>query len=78
MTRFLLENVFGSSDLGKAGTPDKQGEELVDEINYLPSVYMIRRVDGLDEIKFKLFRYCLLYTSPSPRDATLSRMPSSA
>ena len=24
------------------------------------------------------FRHCLLYTSPSPRDATLSRMPSSA
>ena len=24
------------------------------------------------------WRYCLLYTSPSPRDATLSRMPSSA
>ena len=24
------------------------------------------------------FRACLLYTSPSPRDATLSRMPSSA
>ena len=23
-------------------------------------------------------RNCLLYTSPSPRDATLSRMPSSA
>ena len=25
-----------------------------------------------------LIYYCLLYTSPSPRDATLSRMPSSA
>ena len=25
-----------------------------------------------------LFSVCLLYTSPSPRDATLSRMPSSA
>ena len=25
-----------------------------------------------------LFKPCLLYTSPSPRDATLSRMPSSA
>ena len=25
-----------------------------------------------------LSTYCLLYTSPSPRDATLSRMPSSA
>ena len=24
------------------------------------------------------FKDCLLYTSPSPRDATLSRMPSSA
>ena len=29
------------------------------------------------EIKV-LFNNCLLYTSPSPRDATLSRMPSSA
>ena len=26
----------------------------------------------------KLNQFCLLYTSPSPRDATLSRMPSSA
>ena len=26
----------------------------------------------------KLRKICLLYTSPSPRDATLSRMPSSA
>ena len=25
-----------------------------------------------------VYFYCLLYTSPSPRDATLSRMPSSA
>ena len=25
-----------------------------------------------------VYRNCLLYTSPSPRDATLSRMPSSA
>ena len=28
--------------------------------------------------KIKLINNCLLYTSPSPRDATLSRMPSSA
>ena len=26
----------------------------------------------------QVFKGCLLYTSPSPRDATLSRMPSSA
>ncbi len=31
---------------------------------------------GLDPLR--LIKPCLLYTSPSPRDATLSRMPSSA
>ena len=30
------------------------------------------------EAMFKAAEGCLLYTSPSPRDATLSRMPSSA
>ena len=29
-------------------------------------------------IRSELLKLCLLYTSPSPRDATLSRMPSSA
>ena len=29
-------------------------------------------------IKLMNVKHCLLYTSPSPRDATLSRMPSSA
>ena len=33
---------------------------------------------GIDRIALLLHQICLLYTSPSPRDATLSRMPSSA
>ena len=33
--------------------------------------------DGIVK-KGQVSRACLLYTSPSPRDATLSRMPSSA
>ena len=32
----------------------------------------------LDSAKAESLNACLLYTSPSPRDATLSRMPSSA
>ena len=32
----------------------------------------------VERIDIKHNIYCLLYTSPSPRDATLSRMPSSA
>ena len=31
-----------------------------------------------DSIFVEELKFCLLYTSPSPRDATLSRMPSSA
>ena len=37
---------------------------------------MASEMRATQEIVAKLF--CLLYTSPSPRDATLSRMPSSA
>ena len=33
---------------------------------------------GAEVIKVEVPGTCLLYTSPSPRDATLSRMPSSA
>ena len=32
----------------------------------------------ISDVTSKLAKSCLLYTSPSPRDATLSRMPSSA
>ena len=32
----------------------------------------------LPQLKFKKNQTCLLYTSPSPRDRTRSRMPSSA
>ena len=37
-----------------------------------------RRQARIKGILAVLLRVCLLYTSPSPRDATLSRMPSSA
>ena len=33
---------------------------------------------GLDENKDEVIEICLLYTSPSPRDLSTSRMPSSA
>ena len=34
--------------------------------------------DARDFVEEDVLNTCLLYTSPSPRDATLSRMPSSA
>ena len=36
------------------------------------------RFHSQPDIRTDFFKDCLLYTSPSPRDATLSRMPSSA
>ena len=33
---------------------------------------------GIHHVISRLFKDCLLYTSPSPRDGLLSRMPSSA
>ena len=37
-----------------------------------------RKEGGVKLIVIDYIQLCLLYTSPSPRDATLSRMPSSA
>ena len=64
------QQAFGKDALAKileAGT-----DEVV-------AVYCEPDKKNVDPIKeFALEKGCLLYTSPSPRDATLSRMPSSA
>ena len=46
-------------------------EDFIDNMNLviIPRMTIKRRYEN---------KGCLLYTSPSPRDATLSRMPSSA
>ena len=46
--------------------------QLLGPLSYLalPGDYLATEIAGA--------QVCLLYTSPSPRDATLSRMPSSA
>ena len=54
--------------LGLPGETDAMLLEQVAAINSLP----------LTTLKFHQLQVCLLYTSPSPRDRTRSRMPSSA
>ena len=39
---------------------------------------ILEETETIAQLELKIDRLCLLYTSPSPRDATLSRMPSSA
>ena len=49
-----------------------------DLLGVFDGVPMTERNDSEAPSVITVFRHCLLYTSPSPRDATLSRMPSSA
>ena len=46
----------------------------------LQDLLLTSAISRISEIETKLYKYesCLLYTSPSPRDNTTSRMPSSA
>ena len=55
-----------------------QANKLAEEMSISPSYLNLiesgkRKIDG-----DLLLRVCLLYTSPSPRDRSVSRMPSSA
>ena len=45
-------------------------------VNVLPAADQIQKLDKKDRVMY--IYACLLYTSPSPRDRTRSRMPSSA
>ena len=61
------------------GNPEQNFWNLIEK-SILCDVAVERQVEitGPDAYKFIQLLTCLLYTSPSPRDATLSRMPSSA
>ena len=45
---------------------------------YAGKLTLFRMFSGVIKGDSSIYNTCLLYTSPSPRDATLSRMPSSA
>ena len=66
-------------NLKDAGDPVEQAKIYsdggADEICFLDITASNENRDIIYEV---VERTCLLYTSPSPRDATLSRMPSSA
>ena len=54
----------------------QQTEDAGLEFGQIQSFYSMRRLTLI--VTNMKSQTCLLYTSPSPRDATLSRMPSSA
>ena len=73
----LLVNIHGQHDHQLITSPDKQ-RDILDDFGECQK--LIKNVHDVWQEWNKTNRLitCLLYTSPSPRDATLSRMPSSA
>ena len=70
--------VFTSESVTE-GHPDKICDQVSDAVlDALLAQDPASRVACETVVNTGLCMICLLYTSPSPRDATLSRMPSSA
>ena len=53
-------------------------EALQSECTYSEIIYLTPDGEPLKQARVNQLSICLLYTSPSPRDRTRSRMPSSA
>ena len=60
------------------GSPTRFGNMAAPLKHFLDDSVDLWLSNALVDKPATLFTSCLLYTSPSPRDATLSRMPSSA
>ena len=73
---------FSDSSLFLLGTSHQVANLNERESIGLPNDSLNNFYQGLEKLKGLketiVLNTCLLYTSPSPRDATLSRMPSSA
>ena len=74
--------VFSELAVGGAGAknPSFFLSEYLDKLKQLAKELNVWLIPGsfYEKTENETFNTCLLYTSPSPRDATLSRMPSSA
>ena len=76
MTRVQKERFFNEEDYVRMKDfyiLDKAKMELAK-----PDMYILHPLPRVNEIAVEVDDDCLLYTSPSPRDRTRSRMPSSA
>ena len=71
-----------SEDNDRIIQTDLRNEMSRSYLEYAMSVIVGRALpdarDGLKPVHRRILYACLLYTSPSPRDGLLSRMPSSA
>ena len=80
--RIMIHQPLGGAQ-GQAVDIEIQAKEILylkDTLNGLMAAHTGKPLETIaeDTDRDYFLSHCLLYTSPSPRDATLSRMPSSA
>ena len=74
--KFNYENKYGDYILNiKYSLGNDWNEEEISKFMNYNSIVLFSLINNLSIINYT---FCLLYTSPSPRDRTRSRMPSSA
>ena len=73
----IIELIYNQSDEIKVNYSEYLANELHLDYNYLSTLFSSAEGTTIEKYMIGL-RICLLYTSPSPRDGLLSRMPSSA
>ena len=76
----LGNNAIYRWDIDNDGSADDVTQASAEPVTVLEPVISVSKSadDSVPHLGQTLTYTCLLYTSPSPRDATLSRMPSSA
>ena len=79
MFGILFEKYFGSMCvIAKSFISDTQAAEDIVQDIFIRLWEKRREYEEIPNLQVFLYVFCLLYTSPSPRDRSVSRMPSSA
>ena len=79
--RVIVSTYQATSGAGQAGSREllDSTTTAINDQKFVPQVFSQPiAFNVIPQIGSEKYEGCLLYTSPSPRDATLSRMPSSA
>ena len=69
----FINGTYSALSVLKKKHKDEVAKQYLHDKNWIQPYYIDRYYSIIDE-----YHSCLLYTSPSPRDGLLSRMPSSA
>ena len=74
----VADAMVGSVKVCKMDVDSNQDLAVQFGVRSIPTLLIFKNGEVTSTQIGAISKHCLLYTSPSPRDATLSRMPSSA